>query len=86
MANALRRAALERRERAYRHDLEKAVQERTAELPEANGQLILRSHKIRNRRPQDFVESLLLTIDRGLSNSRRSLSVKIKKLHFTTSN
>jgi len=39
VANALRRRDLERRDRSYREDLEKAVIERTAELTRSNEQL-----------------------------------------------
>ncbi|MEW6669001.1 MAG: response regulator [Thermodesulfobacteriota bacterium] len=46
VANALRRQELERRERAYREDLEKAVEARTAELRKAREQLEIRSQDL----------------------------------------
>jgi len=46
VANALRRQELERRERHYREDLEKAVLERTVELTRSNEQLTARDAEL----------------------------------------
>lgn len=46
VANALRRQELERRERRYREDLEKAVLERTIELTRSNEQLTARDAEL----------------------------------------
>ncbi len=49
VANALRRQELEKRERRYREDLEKAVLERTTELMRSNEQLKAREAELRHQ-------------------------------------
>lgn len=49
VANALRRQALEKREKSYRRDLEQAVLERTAELIRKNEQLQAREAELRHQ-------------------------------------
>jgi DNA-binding NarL/FixJ family response regulator len=55
VANALRRQALEKREKSYRRDLEQAILERTAELVRKNEQLQAREAELR-RQTQELNE------------------------------